>query len=103
VEILTGGFYAIDHKNENGVIETNIIHVLSVRENSTIEVEKQFYVTETMLLVDNQFDSIYKNDWLAEFFKREATEYEIDIFHHYKNQNPQLKHWAEHVTGTWIS
>ncbi|MDN4090935.1 hypothetical protein [Paenibacillus polymyxa] len=103
MKIKTGEFYAMDHENIDGVIETNILYVLGVRENTAIEVAKQFYVTETMFLIDGQFDSIYKNDWLGEFFERKATPQEIDLFHQQKKQNPELKQWAELVTGVWIS
>ncbi|MGG4499038.1 hypothetical protein [Brevibacillus reuszeri] len=103
MKIVIGEFYAMDHKNSEDVIETNILHVLDVRENSAVEVEKQFYVTETMFLVDGQFDSIYKNDWLAEFFKRKATQSEIELFLQHRELNPELKQWAEHVTGVWLS
>lgn len=103
MEVVTGGFYALDHENGNGAIETNVLHVLSVRENESMEVVKQFYVTETMFLIDGEFDLIYKNDWLREFFKRKATEQEINLFKQHRDLNSELKHWAEYVTGVWIS
>ncbi|MCR8641477.1 hypothetical protein NV379_02295 [Paenibacillus sp. N1-5-1-14] len=102
MEIEIGKFYAMDHENAKGEIETNVVHVLGIRDNFEIEVEKQFYLTETMFLINGKLDSIYKNDWLGCFFKREGTTEEIDLFLQSKESNPELKEWAELVVGSLI-
>jgi len=103
MQIEVGKFYATDHENDDGVIETNILYVLNVRENSEIEVNQPFYVTETMFLLDGQFDSIFRNDWLGIYFEREATLEEVNLFHLHRKLNPALKHWSEHVFGGWLT
>ncbi|MCY9738126.1 hypothetical protein M5X17_31025 [Paenibacillus alvei] len=97
MRIEIGKFYAMDHENVEGQTETNVVHVLGIRDNFEFEVEKQFYITETLLLVDGKFDSIYKNDWLGEFFEREASTKEIDLFQKHKELEPEMKQWVELV------
>lgn len=101
MKILDGKFYANDHVTHD-TRDTNIMLVLSKRTNSDIEVESNFYITETMSLKNGEIESIHQNDWLPEFFEREATNAEIEIFKRNRESYGELKHWAEHVTGFWV-
>ncbi|MFC8959910.1 hypothetical protein [Bacillus amyloliquefaciens] len=95
MDLVIGRFYAGDHVNEDGVIETNVMRILAKRDGLMGEVSSEFYVTETMQLVDGQFESIYKNDWLPKYLKRVATDSEVEMFKYHRGLNGGLKTWAE--------
>lgn len=95
MSIKIGDYYAMDHDNGEQ-IETNVVLVLSKRKNNEIEVEADFYVTETMELVDGKYDGFYTNDWLREFLEREATEDEIRMFKKHR-KGLVLEDWAYYL------
>ncbi|MCY8911058.1 hypothetical protein P8907_19875 [Bacillus atrophaeus] len=97
MELIAEEFYADDHIREDSIIETIVMQIISKRNSSIGEVESDFYVTETMQLVDGNFESIYKNDWLPQFLKRKATESEVELFKYHRGLNGDLKHWAEFI------
>lgn len=75
MEIEVGQFYANDHV-EDGIKDTNIILILPKKENTP-----QFQTrTETMWLRNGEIQYIYENNWISDFFQREATKEEVQLF-----------------------
>ncbi|MFY0397798.1 hypothetical protein ACOMH4_18490 [Bacillus sp. YIM B13449] len=90
-----GAFYAEDHVRPDGITDTNIMFVLKKRKNRYFEIESDFYVSETMEMVDGKFDAKYINDWLPQAFEREATPHEIEEFKRHRELYTNLKSWKE--------
>lgn len=75
MNIEVGKFYATDHL-EGDIKETNIILVLPNKETTP-----DFQIrTETMYLVNGEVNSIFENNWMSQFLKREATEKRYKYF-----------------------
>ncbi|PAQ15043.1 hypothetical protein CD798_08345 [Bacillaceae bacterium SAOS 7] len=86
-----GEFYANDHFREDGAKETNIILVLP-RKETTPKLQTR---TETMWLIDGNIQCIYENNWISDFFKREATEEEIALFKKARSGLGKLKTFGQ--------
>ncbi|QNP18252.1 hypothetical protein H9S87_18945 (plasmid) [Bacillus pumilus] len=103
MSIELGAFYACDHVRPDGVTETNIMLVLEKRKNKFFEIESDFYVSETIELVDGKFDAMYTNDWLPQFLERKATPHEIEKFKRHRELYPDLESWKELFYEAFIS
>ncbi|MGN5650361.1 hypothetical protein [Bacillus sp. Brlt_9] len=92
MDILVGNYYANDHK-EDGVIDTNIILILPKKEDTP-----QFQTrTETMWIRNGEVKQIYANNWISDFFKREATAEEIALFKEHRSRIDELPNYSDAI------
>lgn len=80
-----GKYYASDYKVEDETIETNVHYVVGKEGN--------YIQAETMYMEKGKFNCLYKNGWGIEFFKRIATENEIETFKFHRKSTPVLSHY----------
>lgn len=108
MEIKVYGYYANDHTNEDGSVETNVIYVTNVRTQTNTEKEGLYYESETVLLQDGKLDNsfygaIHLYDWGEAFLEREATQEEIVVFKELKKVSPPVfPKWEEIVCGQYF-
>lgn len=108
MEIKVGGYYAIDHTNEDGSVETNLIYVTNVRTHTITEKEGLYYQSETVLLQDGKLDNsfygaIHLYDWAEAFLEREATKEEVTIFEKLKKVSPPVfPKWEDIICGQYF-
>lgn len=88
MKIEIGKFYANDYFDNK---ETNVILVLADKGNTP-----DFQIrTETMYLVNGEVNSIFENNWMPQYLKREATDEEIQLFKQKRNQLGKLQTYSE--------
>jgi hypothetical protein len=92
MNIEAGKFYANEH-NDYGNNETNVILVLP---NKDIDITS-LVPSETMFLLNNEVQDIYKSNWRPEFIEREATKEEITLFQKNRKKVEKMNTYGQSV------
>ncbi|WJZ23622.1 hypothetical protein LIS04_194 [Listeria phage LIS04] len=92
MSIKVGEFYCCDYTDAAGIVEVNVIKVTGIKDNN-------FIFSETMRLVNGEFDVMYSNEWLTNFLEREATNEEISKFYKHRESSSPLRSYTELVTN----
>ncbi|MCY8737530.1 hypothetical protein MOD71_18665 [Bacillus haynesii] len=91
MEIKVGQYYALEYTDEEGSTEVNIIKIIPNKPHTPDAIA----CTETLYVKDGQVRDLYKNDWVKDLIKREATEDEITLFNKTREKMSELKSYGE--------
>lgn len=76
--------YFVNEKvNIEGITEKHIIQVICLDADFSTESTKIFKC-KTMLLMNGKIEAVWSGRWVSEYFKKAATQSEIEFFHSFK-------------------